>query len=72
MEGAHPGEKVHLVSRDFGMGQDVFEEASERLRDEVPQLKDVTPADLQAILWFAEKEVWGRTNGRRSRARRGL
>jgi hypothetical protein len=40
------------------MGQDVFEKAEAELRESVPQLKDVTPADLQAILWFAEKEIW--------------
>ena len=42
------------------MGQDVFEKAEAELRESVPQLKDVTPADLQAILWFAEKEIWER------------
>jgi hypothetical protein len=57
--GAHmAGEKVGLVSHDFGMGQDVFEDVATRLQGTVPEFKNLTPADLQAILWFAEKEYW--------------
>ena len=57
--GAHmAGENVALVSHDFGMGQDVFEDVAKRLQGAVPEFKNLTPSDLQAILWFAEKEYW--------------
>jgi hypothetical protein len=52
------------------MGQDVFEKAEAELRESVPQLKDVTPADLQAILWFADKEIWERNGWTPIRVRR--
>ena len=56
-----PGENFNLASQDFGMGQDVFERATARLKEEMPEVyADLTPADLQAILWFAEKEEWER------------
>ena len=59
-QGAHmPGENVELVSGDFGMGQDVFEDVAKRLQESgISEFENVTPADLQAILWFAEKEIW--------------
>ena len=57
--GAHmAGENVGLVSHDFGMGQDVFEDVATRLQGSVPEFKNLTPSDLQAVLWFAEKEYW--------------
>jgi hypothetical protein len=60
VKGEHmPGENVNLVSGDFGMGQDVFEDVAQRLRESsMPEFRNVTAADLQAILWFAEKQVW--------------
>lgn len=60
VKGEHmPGENVGLVSGDFGMGQDVFEDVATRLQASgIPEFKNVTAADLQAILWFAEKEIW--------------
>ena len=60
VKGEHmPGENVELVSGDFGMGQDVFGDVATRLQESgIPEFKNVTAADLQAILWFAEKEIW--------------
>ena len=73
IEGAVLGEhmeNVELVTGDFGMGQNVFEAAAQQLRDRDPRLKDLTAADLQAILWFAEKAYWESAPGRRLLARR--
>jgi hypothetical protein len=53
------GENFDLASHDFGMGQDVFERVAARLRADNPEFYgDITPADLQAILWFEEKRIW--------------
>jgi len=47
----------------FGMGQDIFTEASKRIRadDELKTdkvLAEVNDDDLQAVVWFIEKELW--------------
>lgn len=41
---------------DFFFGQDVFNRASELIKDRHGEALD--PDDLQAIMWFAEKRVW--------------
>ena len=40
---------------EFGMGQDAFEATVAKLK---AQGIEVDPMDLQAVMWFAEKEVW--------------
>ncbi len=47
----------------FGMGQDIFARAAEMIRNDAmlntdPVLAKVNDDDLQAIVWFIEKEVW--------------
>jgi GNAT superfamily N-acetyltransferase len=47
----------------FGFGQDVFALASKAIRDDAEMnvddvLKQVNDDDLQAIVWFLEKEIW--------------
>ena len=55
------GMKTLKPTGQFGLGQDVFAEAAEILRKRHSQeFGDITPADLQAMNWFAEKEVWGK------------
>ena len=50
---------VSFVAGDFGMGQDVFADVAKRLQASgTPEFENLTAADLQAILWFAEKEYW--------------
>lgn len=49
--------KVTAVTGEFGFGARVMELVSEKLQKEG---RDVTPPDLQAIAWFAEKELWAR------------
>jgi hypothetical protein len=48
------------VSGEFGFGQEVFQKAAKRLRDEDPRFADLGDDDLQAIAWFLEKETWGK------------
>ncbi len=43
----------------FGFGQLVFEKAAEKLK---AAGTDITPADLQAMMWFAEKALWTKNN----------
>lgn len=43
----------------FGFGQDVFRKASDTLKG---MGFSVTPADLQAVVWFLEKELWTKKN----------
>ena len=51
----------------FGFGQDVFQKAVKDIRND-PQMKgdkllsSVNDDDLQAIVWFLEKEVWTKNN----------
>lgn len=55
------GENAHLVTLQFGIGQDTFARMVDILKQESPaKFGELTPADLQAMLWFAEKEVWER------------
>ena len=42
----------------FGMGQQAFDRAAQKLRDAGINLDDMIPADLQALVWFLEKENW--------------
>ena len=44
------------VTGEFGFGAAVMEDVSTRLQE---RGYDVTAPDLQAIAWFAEKELWG-------------
>lgn len=46
------------VGGDFGFGQEVFKKTADKLRDMHPDFKDVTPDDLQALMWFFEKGFW--------------
>ena len=60
-EGAVGGDHAdeNTVRGAFGFGQDVFESAAAKLRDADPEFwQGITPADLQALLWFREKEHW--------------
>ena len=51
------------VGGQFGYGQEVFESAVQKLRKSgVDDLKDITAPDLQAIVWFLEKEIWAENN----------
>ena len=53
------GELVDKVDKGFGLGQDVFESMVAKMRKIDPEkFRDLTPADLQAIMWFLEKEIW--------------
>lgn len=51
----------------FGFGQDVFNEASKLIRQD-PQMNQnetlakINDDDLQAVVWFLEKEVWTRND----------
>ena len=47
----------------FRFGQDVFEAAAELIRNDsdlagVESFANMNPDDLQAVVWFVEKEVW--------------
>ena len=51
----------------FGFGQDVFNQAAKDIRDDAELATDknlatVNDDDLQAIVWFLEKEIWTRNN----------
>lgn len=58
------------ASGEFGFGQDVFDMLAKRLKttgELAPYLKElgykhVTPADLQALTWFIEKEHWAKND----------
>lgn len=43
---------------EFGFGQDVVEEATKRVNDQLGV--DLEPRDMQALQWFIEKDVWSR------------
>ena len=47
------------VGGEFGFGQEVFQKAAEKLRQD-PRFKNLGDDDLQAIAWFLEKETWGK------------
>lgn len=51
----------------FGFGQDVFAEAVKLIRNDSelsqdPTLRSINDDDLQALVWFIEKEVWTKGN----------
>lgn len=47
------------VTGEFGFGAQVMQRVSERLKADG---RDVSAPELQAIAWFAEKELWGENN----------
>jgi ribosomal protein L20A (L18A) len=47
-----PSEETGVSAQDFAFGQLVFREAAQRL--------NMSPDDLQAVVWFGEKDVWGK------------
>ena len=58
----NPSEYV-IAGGPFGFGQEVMAEATMALRKERPDLfGDMEPSDLQALVWFAEKEFWTENN----------
>ncbi len=68
-EGAVKGNRLSTgASTDqFGFGQDVFEKAAERIRNDPRLAQDellasMNPDDLQAVVWFKEKELWTKNN----------
>ena len=44
---------------EFGFGQDVYRETTAKLRKQGIELND---DDLQAVVWFMEKEIWTKNN----------
>jgi hypothetical protein len=64
------------IGGEFGFGQEVFSEAASALNNAGqikafdPNLGDIGPDDLQAIVWFMEKEKWT-ANGWTSKAGEG-
>jgi Serine/Threonine/Tyrosine Kinase found in polyvalent proteins len=51
----------------FGFGQDVFRRAVDLIRGDSElatheTLANINPDDLQAVVWFVEKELWARNN----------
>ena len=51
----------------FGMGQDVFRKAVDLIRNDpelskLDVLKNISDDDLQALIWFKEKELWTKKN----------
>ena len=55
----------------FGMGQDAFAEAAERLRSSNPMFATTESDDLQALVWFLEKLNWQRKGWTNSRGAEG-
>lgn len=50
------------VGGEFGFGQDVFAEAARQLNETLPKADRLGDDDLQAIIWFKEKEHWAKNN----------
>ena len=51
----------------FGLGQDVFHKAVDMIRNDpemskLDVLKNISDDDLQALVWFKEKELWTKKN----------
>ena len=47
------------VGGDFGFAQEIFRQATEGLRQrDSKNFGNLTPDDLQALMWFAEKRLW--------------
>ena len=55
----------------FGMGQDAFAEAAERLRSSNPMFATTESDDLQALVWFLEKLNWQRKGWTNNRGAEG-
>ena len=51
---AEPGVK----NADFYFGQDAFEAATKKITRDYGEKFNMTPDDLQAVMWFAEKRNW--------------
>ena len=51
---------------DFFFGQDAFRKAAEILRSKGEQFADINPDDLQALMWFHEKDVWAKADATNS------
>jgi len=51
--------KATAVTGEYGFGAEVLDKVSQNLRKKGIALD---PPDLQAIAWFAEKELWGKKN----------
>ena len=51
-----------VANSDFFLGQEIFEETTRRINDQLSDKlgRKITPDDLQAIMWFAEKREWTR------------
>jgi hypothetical protein len=48
-----------IAGSEFGFGQDVFRLAAEKLRASgIDLFKNTTPDEIQAMVWFIEKESW--------------
>lgn len=64
------------IGAEFGFGQEVFSDAAAELntsgiiKEINPDLGDIGPDDLQAIVWFLEKEKWAK-NGWTTKAGEG-
>lgn len=64
------------VGSEFGFGQNVFREAAAEINSSGivkgvdPQIGDLGPDDLQAVVWFIEKENWAK-NGWTTKAGEG-
>ena len=64
------------IGSEFGFGQKVFNEAATILNNQGgikefnPQIGDLGPDDLQAVVWFLEKEKWAK-NGWTTKAGEG-
>ena len=64
------------VGSEFGFGQDVFKNAAAEINSSGivkgvdPQIGDLGPDDLQAVVWFIEKENWAK-NGWTTKAGEG-
>jgi hypothetical protein len=46
------------TSGEFGTGQSVMQMATDMINQATGGKLDMLPSDLQAVLWFTEKEVW--------------
>jgi hypothetical protein len=54
--------EVGVANSDFFIGQEIFEETTKRINQQFAEVlgRTITPDDLQAIMWFAEKREWTR------------
>lgn len=47
----------------FGFGQEAMADAAAKLREKFPDIMgDMEPPDLQALVWFLEKEYWAKND----------